>query len=60
METYNNLKVDLKLLYEGSSGKMTTAVLIKLKLLLPGKCLMKHRFLEVWKLLDGKVIKDGG
>ena len=50
----------MKLLLEGSGGKITKAVLIKLQPLLDGERQINDGRLEVWKLVDGKATKEGG
>ena len=57
---YEDLKADVKLLLEGSSGKIMKAILINLRPLVDGQHKINYEKLRVWKLVAGKAMKDGG
>ena len=59
-EPYEDLKADVKLLLEGSGGKITKAILIHLTPLLDGQRELNCGKLEVWKLVSGKATKETG
>jgi len=47
-------------LLEGSKGKISKAILIKIEPLREGETEVKRGFVEMWHLINGKAIKDGG
>jgi len=59
-EPYDELKDDVKLLLEGSCGKITKAILVKLDPLYDGETQIQKGFLETWHLSDGKAKRDDG
>jgi len=59
-EPYDDLQANVKLLLEGSGGKITQAILIKLDPLNDGETYIQKGFLETWHLSDGKSKKDAG
>ena len=59
-EPYEDLKADVKLLLEGSGGKITKAILLDLRPLVDGQREINYGKLEVWKLVAGKATMDGG
>ncbi|RPA97047.1 hypothetical protein L873DRAFT_1154967 [Choiromyces venosus 120613-1] len=58
-EPYEDLKADVKLLLEGSEGKITKAIIIKLQPLREGETQIQKGFVEMWHRIDGQVRKDG-
>ncbi|KAG0640993.1 hypothetical protein HOY80DRAFT_883900, partial [Tuber brumale] len=58
-EPYDHLKEDVKLLLEGSEGKIMKVIVIKLELLREGETEIQNGFVEVWHLRDGVVKEDG-
>lgn len=52
-ELYEDLKADVKLLLEGSGGKIMKAILINLRPLVDGQHKMNYGKLKVWKLVAG-------
>ena len=58
-ERYEDLKEDMKILHEGSQGKITTVIIIKLEPFAEGEIEIQKGFVEVWHLIDGKAKKEG-
>ncbi|RPA92039.1 hypothetical protein L873DRAFT_1711644, partial [Choiromyces venosus 120613-1] len=59
-EPYDDLKADVKLLLEGTEGKITKAVIIKLQPLREGGTEIQKGFVDMWHLCDGQAQKCGG
>jgi len=59
-EPYEDLKDDVKLLLEGSGGKISKAIIIKIELLREGETEVQSGFVEMWHLSEGEAKKDGG
>ncbi|PUU73877.1 hypothetical protein B9Z19DRAFT_497898 [Tuber borchii] len=59
-EEYDDLKADVKLLLEGSSGKISKVFLIKLDPIYGGVRKIQKGFIEAWKLSNGVATKDLG
>ncbi|CUS13833.1 unnamed protein product [Tuber aestivum] len=58
-EPYEDLKADVKLLLEGSAGKISKAIIIKLDPLHDGETEIQRGFVEIWHLVDGQATKHG-
>ncbi|PUU77677.1 hypothetical protein B9Z19DRAFT_1065667 [Tuber borchii] len=58
-EPYEDLKEDVKLLLEGSAGKISKVVIIKIMPLTTGQKELQTGFVEIWHLIKGKATKDG-
>ncbi|KAG0641784.1 hypothetical protein HOY80DRAFT_901934 [Tuber brumale] len=58
-EPYDDLKEDVKLLLEGTGGKIMKVIVIKLEPLREGETEIQNGFVEVWHLRDGVAKKDG-
>lgn len=48
-----------EILLEGSQGKITTVIIIKLEPFAEGEIEIQKGFVEVWHLIDGKAKKEG-
>jgi len=60
-EPYDELMEDVKLLLEGSEGKITKVVVIKLEPLREGEMKIRAGFVEMWSLgAKGQAKIDGG
>ena len=59
-EPYDDLKDDVKLLLEGSRGKISKAIIIKIEPLREGETEVQRGFVEMWHLSAGRAKKDGG
>jgi len=46
-------------LLEGSRGKISKAIIVKIEPLRKGETEVQGGFVEMWHLIDGKAIKDG-
>ena len=60
MEPYDDLKDDVKLLLEGSKGKISKAIIIKIEPLCEGETKVQRGFVEMWHLSAGSAERDGG
>ena len=60
MEPYDDLKDDVKVLLEGSGGRISKAIIIKIEPLREGETEVQRGFVEMWHLSNGKAIKNGG
>ncbi|PWW75102.1 hypothetical protein C7212DRAFT_326245, partial [Tuber magnatum] len=58
-EPYEDLKADVKLSLEGSAGKISKIIIIKLDPLRDGETEIQKGFVEIWHLVDGQVKKHG-
>jgi len=58
-ETEEHLRRDVKLLLEGSEGKIKKAILIKLEPLKAEQTSIQDGYVEVWGLKDGVASKEG-
>lgn len=52
-ESYDNLQADVRLLLEGSEGKISRAIIIKLEPLKAGETEIQDGLVEVWQYKDG-------
>jgi len=59
-EPVEDLKDDVKLLLEGSGGKISKAIIIKVEPLREGETEIQNGFVEMWHLKNGRAMKDGG
>ena len=59
-EPYGNLKDDVKLLLEGSEGRISKVIIIKIEPLREGETEVQRGFVEMWHLRKGRAKKDGG
>ena len=59
-EPYDDLKDDVKLLLEGSEGRISKVIIIKIEPLREGETEVQRGFVEMWYLSEGRAKKDGG
>ncbi|RPA97053.1 hypothetical protein L873DRAFT_1155599 [Choiromyces venosus 120613-1] len=59
-EPYHHLKNDMKLLLEGSEGKISNVIIIKLESLKEGETQIQRGFVEMWHFVNGHAQRDGG
>ena len=59
-EPYDDLKDDVRLLLEGSRGKISKVIITKIEPLGEGETEVQRGFVEMWHLSEGRVKKDGG
>ena len=58
-EPYDQLKEDVKLLLEGSEGRISKVIVIKLEPLQQGETKIQRGFVEVWHLRNRAATKEG-
>ena len=60
MEPTDDLQDDVKLLLEGSRGKISKAIIIKIEPMRKGETAVQTGWVEMWNWSDGKARKVGG
>ena len=58
-ERYEDLRDDVRLLLEGTQGKIIKVIIIKIEPLRPGETTIQKGFVEVWSFANGRAKKDG-